>query len=299
MLLKSVKRGTRMVVHVTLDDFFRARGQSIEDCLSKAAALDRCLEQHQQGWERPSADEAIFVTTVPDDGKLHSIVVWAEQLREDILATIGHHASIGIACNLLTARIASRVARPRGLLLLLPGYETGFISSVSLEEFDELRPKQAAALRRQGVRTLGGLAVLSPTEARALLGSESAKLMGLVRGIEGRVDRARSSKLERAIGVLCRRTARRLDQGALGARALELSLVYRDGISLQRYTLMPRPAWSYAELESSAKRILRLFPSREQPVVGFSLTATGISPRPGQLPLFARPREVSVHLGNI
>ncbi len=294
-----MKRGTRMVIHVTLDDSFRARGQSIEDCLSQASLLDRCLEQHQRGWKRPSADEAIYVTTVPDDGGLDPIVSWVEKLRDDIPATIGHHASIGMASTRLAARIASRVARPRGLMLLLPGYEAGFISAVSLEEFDELRPKQAAALRKQGVRTLGDLAELSPTEARALLGSESAKLICLVRGVEGRVDRERSSKLDRAIRVLCRRTARRLDQGRLGARALELSLEYRDGISLQRYTLMPRPALGYSELESSAKRILRLFPTREEPVVGISLTATGISHRPGQLPLFARPREISAHLGSL
>jgi hypothetical protein len=184
-------------------------------------------------------------------------------------------------------------------LLLLPGYETDFISSFSLGELDELRPKQAAALRRKGIRTLGEMAELSPSQARSLLGSESAKLICMVRGVEGLDDRARSSKLVRAVGILCRRAARRLDQGGHGARALELNLLYRDGVSLERYTLMPRPAASYSELHSSAKRVLRLFPTREEPVVGISLTATGISPMPGQLQLFARPREVSVHLGDI
>ena len=161
------RRGARLVIHVTLDESFGGKGQSIEDAVSQTSLLKGCLERYQRGWERPSADEAVWVTTAPSNGKVDSTVRWVERLRDDIQATTQLDASVGIASTRVAARIASRLARPRGLLLLLPGYETGFIASVSLEELDELRPEQAAALRRRGIRTLGDLANLDPNEARS------------------------------------------------------------------------------------------------------------------------------------
>jgi hypothetical protein len=297
--LKSKKRGIRIVVHVSLDELPKRQGQSIEDVLSQTFCLKTCLEKYQKGWERPSADEAVWVKTVTGDNGYESTLDWVEKLRDQIHSSTELNASVGIAATRLAARIASRLAKPRGLLFLLPGYERRFISSVSLEEFDELRTAQAAALRRRGIVTLGDLAAMTPDKARRLLGPEAIKLIGLVRGVEGESDRNPASKLERELSVLSRRAAKKLEEGHWGARGLELRLVYLDGISFERYKLMPQPAHGCYELESEAKNLLRLFPARAVPVSGISLTATGLSPRPGQLSLFARPREVRVQIGRV
>ncbi len=294
----NLKRGSRLVVHVTLDDYSRRHGQNIEDAIHETSRFRDSLEKHGKGWERPSADEAVLVTT--SNGRVQSTLEWLEALRKDIRSSTRNEASIGVARTRLAARIASRLARPRGLLLLLPGYEQSFVSSISLEELDELRPAQTQSLRRKGIRTLGDLAELPPEEARTLLGPEYVKLLRLVRGIEGRSDRSRGgSRLDKAIEILCRRASKRLRDGGAGARGLELYLAYRDGVTLERYTLMPRAAQSAGDLQSSAHALLRLFPSREVGVTGLLLTATGISTLPGQLPLFTRPREVRVQLGNL
>jgi DNA polymerase-4 len=294
----NMKRGSRLVVHVTLDDYSRRYGQSIDEVILKTSQFRESLEKHRQGWERPSADEAVLITN--SNGRVQSMIEWLETLRKDIRSSTQIDASIGVASTRLAARIASRLARPRGLLLLLPGYEQSFISSISLEELDELRPAQTESLRRKGMRTLGDLAELPPEEARDLLGPEYRKLLRLVRGIEGRNGRSRGdSRLEKAIEILCRRASKKLRDGGAGARGLELYLAYRDGVTLERYTLMPRAAQSAGDLQSSAYALLRLFPSREVGVTGLSLTATGISTLPGQLPLFSRPREVRIQLGNL
>jgi DNA polymerase-4 len=294
-----MKRGTRIVVHVSLDELPRRRGQSIEDVLSQALSLKACLEKYQKGWERPSADEAVWATTVTGDAGYESTLDWAEKLRDRIHSSTKLNVSVGIATTRLAARVASRLAKPRGLLFLLPGYERRFLSTVSLGEFDELRSEQAATLRRQGIGTLGDLAGLAPGEARRLLGPEAVKLIGLVRGVDDESEHSPSGKLERELAVLCRRAARKLQRGRWGARGLELALVYRDGISFERYKLMPQAAHGCDELESEAKNLLRLFPARGFPVSGISLTATGLSPRPGQLSLFALPREVRVQIGRV
>lgn len=293
------RRADRLVVHVSLDESVKQWGQSIEEAVTQTCRLKECLERFQRGWDRPSSDEAVLVTAASEHEKLRSLLTWVERLRDAVRSQAHRDVSVGIASTRLAARVAARLARPRGLMLLLPGYERALISSVRLEELDELRPEQAALLRRKGIRTLGGLAEIEPNEVRALLGPEAAKLIGLVRGLDSRADRVWGGRLARAVSVLCRRTAKKLRVSGLGARGLELSLVYRDGVSLERYILLARPASSARELESAARTILPCFPTRQEPVVGMSLAATGLSPRPGQLPLFVLSKEIRVHLGRI
>ena len=297
-----MKREKQQVAHVTLDNFFEeaGEGQTLEALLARTERFERCLERHGRGWERPSADEAVLLSSIALSTPSGSLSMdWAERLREDIHQSISLDSSVGIAATRLAARISSRMARPRGLLVLLPGYEPQFTSTVPLEELDELRPAQAAALRRRGIATLGQVAALSDEEARALLGLEATRLMQLVRGRENRASGSRSNRLERAVVLLCRRAARKLQQLRIGARGLELALVYRDGVSLERYSLLPRPMSDPLELEVPARSLLRSLSSREEPVVGLSLTFTGLAPGGGQLPLFSKPpmRDICVRLG--
>ena len=290
---------TRWVIHLTLEDFSKQRVQTVEEAIRQSSVIKEILERHQSGWERPSADEAVLVTTAPAGDGMDSLLSWIESLRDSIQKTAEMNASVGVAATRLAARTASRLARPRGLLLLLPGYESDFLASVSLEELDELRSGQAAALRQRGIRTVGDLSELKPREARSVLGPDAVKLMSLVRGADRRGDRIGGGRMEKAVSSLCRRAAKRLSDGHLGARGLELCLYYRDGVSLERYTIMPRPARVFEDLESSALGLLRLFPTRREPVVGLSLTATGLSHLPDQLPFYARPRDVRVSSGRI
>lgn len=295
-----MKRQDRVVIHVTLDNLFDSvAGHRLEVLLETTDGLKSCLERHGEGWERPAADEAVLVTAPPWKEESRDAFRWAESLRDDVTRSVGLDVSVGIASTRLAARVASRLARPRGLLLLLPGYDVGFIDPVPLEELDELRAEQAAALRRRGLRSLGDVARLAEEEARGLLGSDAEKILGLTRGVDGATVRERASRLDRALELLCQRAAKRLAQGRWGARGLELKLLYRDGVVLERYTLLQKPAVKGKALEGAARSLLRLFPARGEPLVGLSLTATGLAPQPGQLPLFprGREREITVHVG--
>jgi nucleotidyltransferase/DNA polymerase involved in DNA repair len=54
---------------------------------------------------------------------------------------LGLDAAVGIATTRLTARMCSRLARPRGILLWLPGYEDSLVSGMPLEKMDEFVPE--------------------------------------------------------------------------------------------------------------------------------------------------------------
>jgi len=288
------------VVHVTLENFFDCAGpHEIDAIVSLSRAVDRTLRAYAPGWERPSADEAVLDT--PGWVGRKAGLDWADGLRERLDDEHGLECSIGIATTSVTARTCSRLARPRGVLLWLPGYEEDLIADLPLEELDELTPTQLAQLRGQGVRTLGEMACLSTEDARASLGSHGVKLVGLVRGVRGASDRREGGRLARSVNLLTRRLARRLGSCRRKARGLELRIVFDDAVVKECYTLLPKAASEVEPIEIAARRLLETAPRRDHPIAGLALTATGLTPSVGQLSLFqpAGPREVGVQLGRI
>jgi DNA polymerase-4 len=294
---------TKAVVHVSVERFFdhwqaAHRAHHLDDLMSLTDRLDRTLARYGRNWERPSADEAVLATHAPW-GETVQPLDWAGALRDAVHDDVGLDCSVGIASTRFAARICSRIARPRGVLLWLSGYEDRLIASLPLEELDELMPEQLATLRARGVRTLGEMASLPPEQARAALGSQASKLLTLVRGLDRSADRGKGSRLSRAVGLLARRLTRRLERCDRRARGLELRLVFDDGVARERYTLLPRAVAESDELDRAAHRLLEMCPRRDHPVSGLSLTATGLTSGGGQLNLFRReqPREVAVKLG--
>ena len=290
---------SKAVVHVTIERFFDSIGsRKLDVLMSLTDRLDQALSRHGTGWERPLADEAVLATDSPW-GENARAMDWAGALRDSVRDELGLDCSVGIAATRFAARICSRIARPRGVLLWLSGYEDGLIASLPLEELDELTPQQLAKLRAQGIRTLGEMSSLASVEARAILGSQASKLLSLIRGLDRTADRSEGSHLARAVALLARRLTKRLTRCDRRARGLELRLVFDDGVARERYTLLPRAVAELDELDRAAHRLLELSPRRERPVTGLSLTATGLTSGHGQLNLFRRerPREVEVKLG--
>lgn len=287
---------SKVAIHVSVEGFFEpSRRHELEALVSLTETLDERLERHVSGWSKPSADEAVFMGPPPWK-KRSSPMDWASELRNDLHLGLGLDASLGIAATRLTARICSRLARPRGILLWLSGYEDSLVSGMPLEEMEELAPSQLARLRARGIRTLGEVANLEPTDVNELLGTEGQKLVSLVRGSES--EKA-DGRLSESVSVLSRRLARRLRLSTESARGLELRLVLGDGSIVERYTLLPRAASSPDELRAAAARLVAMVPRSTAAVVDIALTATGLCANFGQLPLFGASlrREVVVRMG--
>jgi DNA polymerase-4 len=233
---------------------------------------------------------------------------WANGLREDVSRELQLDCSVGIASTRIAARICSRMARPRGILLCRDGHETALIGGLPLHQLDELRPAQLARLRSEGIRTFWQLASLGSMEARAFLGSEGAILVSLVRGEDGASDETIDGRLSRAASLLARRLSRRLSRRGRDARGLELQLIYTDGVTSERYLLLPRATSFLEEILEAAQRLVEMHPRRHEPIANVALTATGLIGLQGSLdladaavpfPLFGQelPREVRVTLG--
>jgi DNA polymerase-4 len=133
--------------------------------------------------ERPSADEA-FVDLSPEAGSPHPgahpatrrgvpPVRAAETIRDELQRRLGLDASLGLASSRLAARIASGWAKPRGLLVVLPGYERSFVAPKPVSLLG-LPPHVEASLERAGLSTLGQLADAEEAALATLVGAAAA-----------------------------------------------------------------------------------------------------------------------------
>jgi DNA polymerase-4 len=123
--------------------------------------------------ERPSADEA-FVDLGPEALRGRGAVTAAEAIKDELQRRLGLDASLGLAGSRLAARVASRWARPRGLLVVLPGYEAALLSHEPIGVLPDLPAHIEDALRKARIETLGQLAAADVATLTPLVGAVAA-----------------------------------------------------------------------------------------------------------------------------
>jgi len=132
--------------------------------------------------ERPSADEA-FVDLSRESAASPNPVAAAESIKDDIQRRLGLDASLGLASTRLAAKVASTWARPRGLLVVLPGYETSFLARQPLSFLPDLPPHLETALETAGLLTLGHVAEADEEALAAVVGNAAPRLRDAARGV--------------------------------------------------------------------------------------------------------------------
>jgi DNA polymerase-4 len=124
--------------------------------------------------ERPSADEAYVDLTRESHGGVQPVAA-AESIKDEVQRRLGLDASLGLASSRIAARVASSWARPRGLLVVLPGYEASFLARQPVSFLDDLPPHLARGLEEAGMTTLGDLAEADMQTLAAFVGATAAE----------------------------------------------------------------------------------------------------------------------------
>lgn len=132
--------------------------------------------------ERPSADEA-FADLTPERSPAPNPVRLAEQAKDELQRRLGLDASFGLASSRLAARVASSWARPRGLLVVIPGYEESFLARQPVSFLPDLPPHLEAALLRAGLETLGDVVGAEDAALRQAVGAAADALRASARGL--------------------------------------------------------------------------------------------------------------------
>jgi DNA polymerase-4 len=222
--------------------------------------------------ERPSADEA-YVDLTPEHPGASAPVPAVETIKDELQRRLGLDASLGLASTRLTARIASSWAKPRGFLLVLPGYEPSFLARQPLSALGDLPKHIEEALEEAGLTTLGQVSQADEATLAAIVGPLAAGRLRQAAAGEGEEPVAVSAPpswiqeeatirdrrndrrtLEEVIDGLARRACRRLRPFGLQTRQVTIE-VQRPADNLRRSESMS-PGVADEETVASVVRAL-------------------------------------------
>lgn len=205
--------------------------------------------------DRVSIDEAFFDISPGRFCDEHPIQI-AQRISCRV-SELGVTCSIGLGRNKTVAKIASERDKPRGLTIVTPGTEHGFLAPLPVRAMSGIGGAAESALARVGIRTLGQLAeasdgLLSPifgintelvrrraaglevSEVRAIDAPDDVKSISNERTFAH--DLTDPSDVKAAIQLLSESVGARLRRRDLAGRTVTLKLKYSfgEGRTIQR-----------------------------------------------------------------
>lgn len=266
----------------------------------------RIFEEFSPRVEMASIDEAYLDMTGTE--RLHGPPLKAAHaLHNAIKRRTGLNSSIGVAGSRLVAKVASDLAKPNGVLWVLPGAEARFLAPLEVRRIPGVGQATEQALRRLGVRTVGDLARLDESLLARTLGKWGLALAGKARGLDaggwydadiGEVeapksishehtfgqDTAEEKVLEATLARLTQMVARRLREHALYARTVGIKLRYADFSTITRARTLEHGSCVDTELLAQVKSLFqRNWSGKPVRLVGVAVSS--LMSVPGQLDL--------------
>lgn len=237
----------------------------------------------------------------------------AEALKDRVLRKTGLVASVGVAPNKFAAKLASKKAKPNGIIVLGPDEIRSFLDPLGVEEFWGVGDETAEMLKRLGLKTIGQTAVVPEETLEKVLGSLGVHISKLARGRDDRVvipDAPRKSLgseetfeqdltaqeqvLRRVLKLSDRVSARMRAQGISG-RTVTLKIRLSNFRTLTRSKTLPHEIDSVSGVFAVAKGLLQAEAKRAAPpgarirLVGVSISNLCEWPATEQLALERRP----------
>jgi DNA polymerase IV len=219
----------------------------------------------------------------------------AARLRRDVREQVGLPITVGIARTKFLAKVASRVAKPDGLLVVCPEAELEFLHPLPVEYLWGVGRVTAAKLHRAGISTVAEVAATEEALLIALLGPASGRhLHALSHNRDTRPVRRRSRRrsvgAQRALGRrqhsaeeiataltgLVDRVTRRLRAARRVCRTIVLRLRFSDYTRATRSSTMADPTSHTHTILTVALELLELstptIQRRGLTLVGIALT---------------------------
>ena len=198
-----------------------------------------------------------------------------ERLRADVAERVGLPITVGVARTKFLAKVASRVAKPDGLLVVPHDGELAFLHPLPVEVVWGVGKVTAEKLRTRGIRTVGQLSEYREMDLVSMLGPASGRQMHALshnhdprRVTTGR--RRRSIGAQRALGrgrrspeeldvvllTIVDRIARRLRSAHRVCRTVTLRLRFADFTRVTRSQTLHEPTSGTEMLVAAARTLL-------------------------------------------
>jgi DNA polymerase IV len=221
----------------------------------------------------------------------------ARQLRADVRDQVGLPITVGIARTKFLAKVASREAKPDGLLLVSPDQELAFLRPLPVRRLWGVGAVTADKLHAHGIETVADVAELGESTLASLLGAAMGRqLYALSRNIDRRRVttgvRRRSVGAQRAlgragnrmspteidavvVGLIDRITARMRAAGRSG-RTVVLRLRFDDFSRATRSRTLPWATSSAQPILAAARQLVAaaapMIAQRGLTLVGFAVS---------------------------
>jgi len=141
------------------------------------------ISEYSDYVERTSIDEG-YIDLTDTILKLNKTAIeLAEEIKQRIEKDIGLSVSFGIGSNKMMAKIASKHAKPNGILQILPNKEKTFLTPMDVGIIPGVGPKTRERLKNIGVTSIEELRGLSEKELRTRFGTHGEGLYKRARGI--------------------------------------------------------------------------------------------------------------------
>lgn len=276
------------------------------------------LEDVSPWIEQISIDEAFLDIT----GSRASPQVVGRDLQARIRDELGLPSSIGIASNMLVAKIATEVGKkaakgvgpPLGLTIVPSGEEAAFLAPLPLEMLWGVGPKTAAKLSSLGMHTIGDIAKWPEDALIDLFGENGRELARRARGQDDRElaleHEAKSVSQETTFtrdvrdDKTLRRTVQRLAaevgghlrrENAAGA-TIRLKIRWPDFTTHTRQVTLPHRTDDEAEIGKIAVGLMNAVRRPGQAVRLIGVAVSGLGPPVRQLELWDTTTEKSRRL---
>ena len=229
--------------------------------------------------EMASIDEAYLDMTGTE--RLHGRPLRAaHSLHERMKAETGLNCSIGIGISRLIAKVSSAKAKPNGVLWIVPGQEAAFLAPLDVRKIPGVGKVTEQNLHGLGIRKVGDLARYDDAFLEEHFGKWGLALAGKARGEDAggwfdnevgadtdaksishehtyNDDTANQDQLESTLMRLSEMVGRRLREGGLHARTIQLKLRYKDFTTITRAHSLVDPTQLDTEIFAQIRSLFR------------------------------------------
>ncbi len=235
----------------------------------------------------------------------------AAAIQKQVKEKLGLDVSVGVATSKVTAKIASDLAKPAGLLMVCPGQETAFLSPLPIRRLPGVGPKSEPRMKTLGLHRIGDLMKVPPAFLSRAFGSQGPWLQQLAQGQDDSPVRPRAAaksigheetfledvtdpeKLRHALQRLTCEVGYRLRKHGFKARTISVKIRYAD-FSLHGHAKTLDSATNVDRLLfETAQELLAQLWARRVRIRLLGITARNLEHAPDQLQLFSSCRHAA------
>jgi DNA polymerase-4 len=235
----------------------------------------------------------------------------ARRLRAEVLDEVGLAVTVGVARTKTLAKMASRAAKPDGVLVVAADREGAFIEPLPVESLWGVGPSTAKALHELGVRTVGQIVTMPVSALATAVGRHAAEHLHAV-ALCRDARRVRANRSRRSIGSqsafprgsrtppdvilgeVVDRVTRRMRKSSRIGRTVVLRLRFGDFKRATRSRTLRRATSAHATILLAAQSLLAdaqpLIARRGLTLVGVAVTNIEPAGTGEQLELWAQRR---------